>query len=244
MRFDDTSLWPGENRFPETTQGLLSDLMSGTEEDIRQGLDQLCRRYWRAVYAFVRLAWAKSTEDAKDLTQAFFLRLLEGEALRAYEPERASFHRYLKLLLRRFVINQDETSKRLKRGGAFRVASLDGIDAQFTDLLADPNARSPEHLFDALWRVEVLREALQRLEDKCRVEQRLEDFHIYEAFALSEPAERPTYAALAARFGRTERQIELCLTALREEIRREIRSELSRLSCGHLEEEWNDFVKG
>ena len=70
-----------QEAFPETTVGVLGEFTRGPE-----GLGRVCSKYWKPVYAYVRAAWAKSNEDAKDLTQAFFLWLLEERVLEQFDP--------------------------------------------------------------------------------------------------------------------------------------------------------------
>lgn len=67
----DTSLGGGNRQFPQTTWGLVARLRETTQH--RAALEDLCRRYWKPVYSWIRAAWSKPAEDAKDLTQAFFL---------------------------------------------------------------------------------------------------------------------------------------------------------------------------
>jgi len=112
----DTSLGGDGDRFPETG----GDIRSLLGQDPSR-LELLCRRYWKPVYAYVRIAWSKGNEDAKDLTQAFFLWLMEGETLARYDAEKGGFRAYLKTLLKRFVGHEERALQRLKRGGDARI---------------------------------------------------------------------------------------------------------------------------
>src|SRR5262245_60106551 len=109
----ETSLGGSQNAFPATTQGIVSGLRGS---DYRASFEEICRRYWKPVYAYVRIAWAKDNETAKDLTQAFFLSLAEGNELKRFDPSRGSLRGYLKVLLRSFVGHQDRARAALKRG--------------------------------------------------------------------------------------------------------------------------------
>src|SRR6185436_7438630 len=98
------------------------------------------------------VARAKSNEDAKDLTQAFFISLMEKEPLRRYDPARGSFRTYMKSLLRHFVQHQDEALQTLKRGGAVRLLDLDGPAIS----IADSREDNPDKAFDRAWMVSLV----------------------------------------------------------------------------------------
>src|SRR5690242_3501359 len=78
MRGSETTLGGQDRHFPETTIGFLSLLRRRTDEGRRAALEMLCARYWKPVYAYIRAGWSKSNDDAKDLTQSFFLWIQEN----------------------------------------------------------------------------------------------------------------------------------------------------------------------
>lgn len=205
--------------FPDTTWGLVSRLGSGSR---REGLENLARRYWKPIYHFIRAAWAKSREDAKDLTQAFVLWLIESDALDKYRPEKGGFRPYLKSLLRHFVAHQNEAMARLKRGGGVHVISLDG-----EDLPPDAVAAPPEEAFDGAWVAEILRRAVEHVRKRLATQGRAHQVRAFELYDMSPPDKRPTYAALATQLGVKETDISNYLFAVREEIREEVRRELA-----------------
>ena len=61
----------------------------------------------------------------QDLTQEFFARLLEKNALAAASPERGRFRRFLLAAIKNFLANQRDRAHALKRGGGARTLSLD-----------------------------------------------------------------------------------------------------------------------
>ncbi len=89
MNPGDTSLGGPHRGFPATTWGMVRQLADSSGSQRREGLEALCRRYWKPVYRYLRIGFAKSNDDAKDLTQAFFAWLLEGDVLERYRPDRA-----------------------------------------------------------------------------------------------------------------------------------------------------------
>lgn len=240
MRSGDTSLGGPAGRFPETEQELVSGLRDPNAAEYRVALDELCARYWKPVYAYLRVGWAKTNDDAKDLAQAFFLWLSESDVLGRFEPTRGGFRPYLKALLRNFVANNDRALGRLKRGGAVRVLSLEGEIPDVDRLLASPDAVDPETLFERVWRTELIQRAMGRLREACAAENRSVAYSVFEAYDLVAPALRPTYKELAVRLGLSEPEVKKHLFEIREAARRELRAELARSSGGdeNLENEW------
>src|SRR5262245_8668511 len=125
MPTNDTKLGGAERAFPRTTWGLVSRL-DPAAADHKAGMETLCARYWKPAYRYIRAAWSKSNEDAKDLTQAFFAWILEKEPLRKFDRDQGSFRNFLKVLLKRFLTNADDAVRRLKRGGGVRIVPIDG----------------------------------------------------------------------------------------------------------------------
>ena len=167
MKTQDTSLGGEQREFPQTLWDVLCRARDSDAGVRRDGLEDLCRQYWKPVYRYVRVAWAKTNEDAKDLTQAFFLWLTEGDTLRRYKPERASFRAYLKGLMKHFVQHQEDALRRLKRGGGIRILELDG-DLPLKELLSDPSNHDPETIFDSAWRSALVAGAQARVRERLQ----------------------------------------------------------------------------
>ena len=242
MNSGDTTLGGGDKAFPETTLGFAGGLRNPATADYSRSMETLCSRYWKPVYSYIRIAWAKSNEDAKDVTQAFFAWLVEEEALRKYDPERGGFRAYLKVLLRRFVGHAERDLHRLKRGGGARVFSLDGDAPQLPELQT-ANV-DPETVFERVWLEEIVHQSIGRVRERFVRSGREDRFRVYEAFALGADPERPSYADLAARHGLTVGEVEKALFLVREEIRQEMRAALAR-SAGsdrELEDEWKRLL--
>jgi RNA polymerase sigma factor (sigma-70 family) len=241
MKTGDTSLGGSQQGFPQTLWDVLVRARDGDAGLRKEGWEELSRRYWKPVYHYVRIAWAKSNDDAKDLTQAFFLWLLEGEALEKYRPERASFRAYLKSLLKHFVLHQEDARRRLKRGGGVKILDLDGSLAPLKDLLPDPSSADPEKIFDRIWRNTLVADAVGRVRARLQSRGREVQFQVYEAYELTDPARRPTYAELARRFEIKEKDVDNHLIAVRESVRSEVRAEIAKLTVDRddLEREWN-----
>ncbi len=228
----ETTMGGAARAFPDTTWGFVSRIGS---DERRGGLERLAQRYWKPIYHFVRVAWAKSSEDAKDITQAFLLWLIEGGALDKYRPDKGSFRSYLKSLLRHFVAHQEEALHRLKRGGGVRIVSLDGEDVP-----PESVAAAPEAAFDAAWTAELVRAAVEKVRKRLTSQGRAHLVRVFELYDMCAPDARPTYGALAAQLGLKETDIANHLFAVREEVRSEIRHELTDTvsDVRDLDDEW------
>src|SRR5207248_9671184 len=64
------------------------------EAKAREALADLCKTYWRPIFAFM-CRRGYSVPDAQDLTQDFFLLVLEGNLLERADPSRGRFHSLL-----------------------------------------------------------------------------------------------------------------------------------------------------
>jgi len=239
----ETELGGGARDFPVTSWSLIAGMGDSSTDARGRALESLCRRYWKPVYLYVRRAWSKSAEDAKDLTQAFFLQIMEGDALRRYAPERGGFRTYLKVLLRGFAADQHDAMTALKRGGGARLLTLDSEDAPLRDLVPDAQATTPEQLFDRTWKREVLERALERTRQWFAAAGRERQFRAFEAYDLGGEGERRTYGEVAESLGMTESDVRNHLFAVRERLRGEIRAELSQTVAapGELDEEWREL---
>lgn len=202
-------------------------------------MEELCVRYWKPVYTYVRIVWAKSNEDSKDLTQAFFAWLLEGDALRRYVPERGGFRAFLKLVLRRFLIDRDEASKRLKRGGGIRILPQPSEIGLEEIAVAGPSA-DPERGFDEAWAEVLVRNAVDRVRERFAAEGRSLQFQAFQEYDLAPEEAGVTYASVAERLGIRVTMVRDYIAAVREALRTEIRRELACLTMDEsdMEEEW------
>ena len=234
----DTSIGGEARRFPSTRPGW-ERFRDPAQPEYRRALEDLCRQYWKPVYYYVRLSWARSNEDAKDLTQAFFAWILEGEPLASYERERGGFRAFLKTLLARFVGHRHEADLRLKRGGGTVVVRLDDAPALEAAVLSHRET-PPSDVFDRQWLAELMKGAIHRVGAAFGAGNREIQFRVFEAHDLCDADEAPGYAEIAGRFGLRESQVRDYLATVRREVRREIRLELERLTSdpAELEEEW------
>src|SRR5262245_15987407 len=90
----------------------------------RAALNKLCETYWPSLYAYLRLR-GFSVQDAEDLIQGFFAHFLGKDFLARVDPARGRFRNYLLAVLRNYVGNEIQHTRRDRRGGTSRALALD-----------------------------------------------------------------------------------------------------------------------
>ena len=211
--------------FPTTRWSLV--LAAGdTEADrgrARLALEELCAIYWRPVYSFVR-ARGKGREDAEDLTQGFIASLLERGTFSLADRERGKMRSYLRVALKRFVINQDARSHALKRGGRDAPLSLE-VDL-LEERLGDVNAIDPERAFEQQWALALLGEVLRSLGEEYAQAGKAEVFAVLRD-SLSVEGEGAGREELAARLQMTDGAVRVAVFRLRRRYRELLRGAIA-----------------
>lgn len=127
-------------------------------------LEKLCRTYWYPLYAYVRRR-GHSPEDAKDLTQEFFARLLERKAVATASPEKGRFRSFLLAAMNHFLADAWDKTRARKRGYG-QVIPLDGASAETLYLQQPVEALTPEKAYDRRWALALLEEVYRRLQQE------------------------------------------------------------------------------
>lgn len=143
-------------------------MVHGAGEDSDEGhqaLVELCRIYWFPVYAMVRARGA-GADDGKDLTQEFFLKLIEKKMVDRARKERGRFRHFLGAAVRNFLADQWDKSQTVKRGGGMTFIPMDGEEEERV-LQGLPQARTPDAEFDRRWALEIFAEAGRRFEKQA-----------------------------------------------------------------------------
>jgi hypothetical protein len=122
----------------------------GESAAAKEALEKLCRTYWWPLYGFVRREGYKP-EEAQDLTQAFFARLLERRDLETVRQERGRLRSYLLASVKNFLSKARHREMAIKRGEGRPLISLDDLLAQRTRRPgARPQIEPGSHLRAAL----------------------------------------------------------------------------------------------
>lgn len=189
-------------------------------------LDKLCGTYWSPLYAYVRRA-GHSPEDAQDLTQEFFARLLEKKYLQFADRERGRFRSFLLKSLQHFLINDWVRGQAQKRGGGQKPLSLDETAAEQSYLLQPADDLSPEALYDQRWALTLLERAIERLGADYTAAGKREVFEQLKGLLLTEGSSE-SYRERAGPLGLSEGAVKVAVHRLRQRFREAVRAEIAR----------------
>jgi len=191
----------------------------GDEQKAAQALAELCRTYWRPIFSYV-CRRGYSSEDAQDLTQDFFLMILETNWLRQADQGRGRFRSLLLKSLQNFLHNVADKKQTLKRGGSVEFVSWDAWMAEAPSHVSIPtralDSLAPERLFDLRWAATVVEQALRRL----RLFEGLRDH-------LTAEHANTSYADLGTALGVAETVVKKQLHNLRQRYRWLLRDEVA-----------------
>ena len=199
------------------------------EQTVRDALDELCRTYWRPVFSFI-CRRGYSIEDAQDLTQDFFVKILERNWLEHADHNRGRFRSLLLTSLQNFLVNAAEKTHTRKRGGDVEFVSWDDWMAEAPSQLSiSPHALDSlpaERLFDLRWATTVVEQALRRLREECEGKDRLRLFYALSRH-LTEERDEVSYADLSAALGVAETVVRKQLHIMRQRYRCLLRDEVA-----------------
>jgi RNA polymerase sigma-70 factor (ECF subfamily) len=189
-------------------------------------LSELCRIYWRPVYAFVRRQGA-SEHDAQDLTQSFFADLIASRAYAQADQTKGRFRSFLLGTLKHFLADARDHARAQKRGGGAIPVELDEKAlAQAEAQTLRSNDVPPERAYEREWAAALLREAMQRLRDECTLAGKAALFDALKSHLGTAPADVSSYEELAQRLGRRAATLRSDVARLRARYRAILRDEV------------------
>jgi len=231
---------PGDPREFATTQWSLVAAARPGETDrtrAREALAELCRRYWYPLYAFVRFR-GHSADDAQDLTQSFFARVIETDGLASADPAKGRFRSYLLGAMKHFLANEWRRSRAAKRGGGARLVEWSEVNAEsrFGGAARDDD---PEAVFDREWALETVAGALRALGEEMTRAGKGEQFEALKGTLTGE--DDVARAELAARLGMSEGAVKVAVHRLRRRYRELLRAAVAETVCS--EEDLEDEMR-
>jgi RNA polymerase sigma factor (sigma-70 family) len=215
----------GGGRFATTRWSLvLAAGLRGSAAD-EAALARLCVLYWYPVFAFVRRR-GHSAEDAEDLTQGFFARLIEKGGLASADRSRGRFRSFLLSACQHFLANEKERSGAQKRGGGRPALSIDVADAERRYERALGHDETPEVVYERQWCLALLAGVLEDLRDEYRATGRERVFDRLKPFLTAED-DGGTYAEAARDLAMAEGAVKVAVHRLRNRYRQTLRARVA-----------------
>jgi RNA polymerase sigma-70 factor (ECF subfamily) len=190
----------------------------------RAALEELCRVYWYPLYAFVRRR-GYSANDAQDLTQAFFARMLETGGFASADRTRGRFRSYLLGAMKHFLANEWHRAQTQKRGGRVRFIDFGALDPETRYADASTPSDDPELLFDREWALQAIATALETLRDEMTKAGKGEQFDALKG-CLTGDHEAPR-KEIAERLGMSENAVKVAVHRLRQWYRMQLRATIA-----------------
>src|SRR5215831_16538455 len=214
---------PGSSQFPTTRWTLVVAAGAAHRKEARSALVSLCEGYWYPLYAYLRRR-SYPADQAQDLTQDFFLRVLEGRYLDRADPEKGRFRSFLLTSLKFFVADEQDRHRAYKRGGG-AVLPLEFSSGEESYQREAAHNETPERIFERRWVLSVLERVLEKLRYQFVNHGRLEHFERLKVFLLGQ-SDVP-YALLAREMNTSEGALKVAIHRLRKRYRELFRQEIA-----------------
>jgi len=228
-------------RFASTRWSIVAAAGRKESPEARAALAVLCQAYWYPLYAYARRRLARA-DDAQDLTQEFFARLLEKDYLQGADPHRGKFRSFLLTAFKHFLAKEHERAAAQKRGGGRQPLSLDFQDGErrYHHEPADPT--TPEMLYERRWALTLLEQALARLRQEFTSAGKEQLFEALKGTLTGDGTAEP-YARIGQDLGLSEQSVKTAVHRLRRRYQELLRAEVAHTvaSPEEVEDELRDL---
>jgi len=214
---------PELSRFPTTRWTLVVAAGDPHRKEARSALISLCENYWYPLYAYLRRR-GYPADQAQDLTQEFFMRILEGRYLDRADPEKGRFRSFLLASLKFLVADEEDRQRAHKRGGGM-VVRLEFSSGEERYQREPAHDETPERIFERRWALSVLDRVVEKLREDFVQHGRPEHFERLKVFLLGQ-SDAP-YAALAREMNTSEGALKVAIHRLRKRYRELFRQEIA-----------------
>jgi len=208
----------------ETTHWSMVCRAGAADEENRAAFESLYRSYSHPVYVFLRRR-GYSSHEAQDLTQEFFLHLLQKNTPNKADPLRGKFRTFLLSALGFFLLHAHEKAGTQKRGGDAIMVFLDENSAETRYQLTDPG-QTAEQIFDARWAATLIQATIDRLKTEMETAGKGELFNKIRGFLIE--TAKTSYAEVAQATGLTVAAVKTAIHRLRIRYRDLLREEIAR----------------
>jgi DNA-directed RNA polymerase specialized sigma24 family protein len=217
--------------FATTRWSLIFDgRTADAQSSANDALAELCQIYWRPILTFIcRRGYPPA--DAQDLTQDFFVTILEGNLLQTADPRRGRFRSLLLKSLKNFLVDAARRCHRYKRGGEMQFVSWEQWSAEAPSQLSLSERAlesSPdEAVFDLRWAATIAEQALRRLREECESKGRRQVYEVLHPYLAADRADI-SYKQLSAALAISETKMKNLLHQFRARYRGLLREEVAK----------------
>jgi len=214
----------------------------GESAEADAALEKLCRTYWWPLYGFVRRQ-SYRPEDAQDLTQAFFARLLKRRDLDTVRQERGRLRSYLLASLKNFLSKARHREMAVKRGEGRPLVSLDDLLARERTDQEPSHKLSADRIYERRWALTLLDQVLARLGAEYEAAGKLPLFDRLKELLAGESGQ-PSQAEIAAEMQMTENAVKQAFHRLRHRYRQLLHEEIAHTVAvpADVEDELRHFI--
>jgi DNA-directed RNA polymerase specialized sigma24 family protein len=199
---------------------------SDSTETARKALADFCEAYWPPLYAFLRHR-GHVPPEAQDLVQGFFAHLLEQNTLTRADREKGRLRTFLLGSLQKFLCNEYDRARALKRGGGHRTVSIDDhLPEAEASMMATPHA-SDSRYYDVVWASNIVKRAWQHLQNAFEEEGKAEWLEVLKPFVAGGGRTPPNQVEAAERLGVPIATLRTLLSRLRQRYREALRREVA-----------------
>jgi RNA polymerase sigma factor (sigma-70 family) len=208
----------------------------------QQALEKLCHIYWRPIYSFVRRQ-AIAPEEAEDVTQAFFVDLLEHKSLTAVRKEKGRFRSYLLGALKHFLADERRRALAIKRGKGQRIIPLEDLSPDEGTEIEPRDTVTAEQIYERRWASTVLERVLGLLKNEYATAGNATLFDSLKQLLPDEP-DAPSQANIAAQLGMTENAVRQAFHRFRQRYQLLLREEIAQTVAtpGDVEDELRHLI--
>lgn len=213
----------GSSQFPTTRWTLVVAAADPGRKETHSALVSLCENYWYPLYAYLRRR-GYPADQAQDLTQEFFVRVLEGRYIDRADPEKGRFRSFILTSLKFFVADERDRDRAQKRGGG-ALLPLEFSSGEERYQREPAHDETPERIFERRWALAVLDRVVERLRNEFILHGRPEHFERLKVFLLGQ-SDTP-YAELARQMNTSEGALKVAIHRLRKRYRELFRQEIA-----------------
>lgn len=213
-------------RFLTTRWSLVLAAGQAESPDSREALATLCQAYWYPLYTYARRQ-VPSRDDAQDLTQEFFARVLEKDYLRAADRQRGKFRAFLLTAFKHFLANEHERAAAQKRGGGRKPLPLDFDSGELRYSREPSHDWTAERIYERRWALTLLDQVLGRLRQEFDKADKQPVFEALKGFLAGDSAAK-TYQQIGEALDLSEAAVKTAVYRLRKRYHELLRDEIAQ----------------